>query len=136
MENFMQENLVGDNIPTKKNKKKGVEKTIYFADISCSDFEQIGIDGNLKTNLLTILKKSFNENNSNFDNLDDKKFSFSFEGQNYFINIIEFCDEFCFGRLSTEKEYNDILQEYRVNNDIKKSIIINSFTFFYFELIV
>lgn len=41
-----------------------------------------------------------------------------------------------FGQLSTEKVYNDILQEYKDEEDQKviKSIIIKSFTFFYIDI--
>ncbi len=129
------ENLVGDNIMSKRPKKeKGVEKTIYFANISCPNFEQFTIDGlSRKTSLSSIIKNSFNINNDNYDS-KNQYFSFTFEGKSYAFKVLEDDESSLFGQLSTEKEYNDILEEYKSDdNKTLKSLIIKSFTFFYID---
>lgn len=128
------ENLVGDNIMSKKPKKeKGVEKAIYFANISCPNFEQFTIDGSSrKTSLSSIIKKSFNINNDNYDS-KSQYFSFVFEGKSYAFKVLEEDENYLFGQLSTEKEYNDILEEYKSDDKTLKSLIIKSFTFFYID---
>lgn len=129
------ENLIGDNIVTSSRKKeKGVEKSIYFAEIDCSNFEQYGLYGNRKVDLNSILNKVFSINNENYDE-KNKVFIFDFENKNYVFNIIELTDDYFFGQLSTEKLYNDILQEYKDKDQkVIKSIIIKSFTFFYIDI--
>ena len=129
------ENLVGDNIMSKRPKKeKGVEKAIYFANISCPNFEQFTIDGlSRKTSLSSIIKNSFNINNDNYDS-KNQYFSFVFEGKSYAFKVLEDDKNCLFGQLSTEKEYNDILEEYKSDdNKTLKSLIIKSFTFFYID---
>lgn len=129
------ENLVGDNIVTiSRKKEKGVEKSIYFAEIDCPNFEQLGFDGTRKVDLISILDKAFNSHNKNFDNKNNI-FIYDFENKNYIFNIIERTKDFVFGQLSTEKLYNDILQEYKDEDQkVIKSIIIKSFTFFYIDI--
>ena len=62
----LMENLIGDNVTTERKREKGVEKSIYFANISCPDFEQFTIDGTTrKTSLPIILDTAFNMTNSN-----------------------------------------------------------------------
>lgn len=129
------ENLIGDNIMSKRPKKeKGVEKTIYFANISCPNFEQFTIDGSSrKASLSSIIKESFNINNNNYDS-KNQFFSFVFEGKSYAFKILEDDANSLFGQLSTEKEYNDILEEYKSDdNKTLKYLIIKSFTFFYID---
>lgn len=129
------ENLVGDNIMSKRPKKeKGVEKAIYFANFSCPNFEQFTIDGlSRKTSLSSIIKNSFNINNDNYDS-KNQYFSFVFEGKSYAFKVLEDDENCLFGQLSTEKEYNDILEEYKSDdNKTLKSLIIKSFTFFYID---
>lgn len=129
------ENLVGDNVVSKKPKKeKGVEKAIYFANISCSNFEQFTIDGlSRKTSLSSIIEKSFNISNDNYDS-KNQYFYFVFESKSYAFKVLEDDESSIFGQLSTEKEYNDILEEYKSDdNKTLKSLIIKSFTFFYID---
>ncbi len=132
----IQENLVGDTIPTTTRKKeKGVSKTIYFAKISCKEFEQYGVFGSKKICLSSVLKDSFSVDNENY-NENEKCFSFSCDNQNYTISIIEHDEGYVFGKISTEKEYNDFLEEYRdgQNSEKLKSVIIKYFTFFYIDI--
>lgn len=134
-EKMSMENLIGDNIMSKRPKKeKGVEKTIYFANISCPNFEQFTIDGSSrKASLSSIIKESFNINNNNYDS-KNQFFSFVFEGKSYAFKILEDDANSLFGQLSTEKEYNDILEEYKSDdNKTLKYLIIKSFTFFYID---
>ena len=125
--------LLENTKPPKK--EKGVEKTIYFAKIACKEFEQFGLFGTRKVDLLTILNNSFNTSNSNYNPVDNN-FSFTCDSQNYAISIIEQTDKFVFGKISTEKEFNDFLEEYQDGQNAKKlsSIIIKYFTFFYIDI--
>ena len=135
-ETEIQENLVGDTVPSATRKKeKGVSKTIYFAKISCKEFEQYGVFGSKKVSLASVLKDSFSVDNENY-NKDEKCFSFSCDSQNYTISITEHEEGYVFGKISTEKEYNDFLEEYRdgQNSEKLKSVIIKYFTFFYIDI--
>lgn len=126
--------LLENTKPPKK--EKGVEKTIYFAKIACKEFEQFGLFGNSrKVDLLTILNNSFDTSNRNY-NAKDNNFTFTCDSQNYAISIIEQTDKFVFGKISTEKEFNDFLEEYQDGQNAKKltSIIIKYFTFFYIDI--
>ena len=68
-ETEIQENLVGDTVPSATRKKeKGVSKTIYFAKISCKEFEQYGVFGSKKVSLASVLKDSFSVDNENYNN--------------------------------------------------------------------
>ncbi len=128
-------NLVGDNIPQKVKKEKGIDKTIYFAKIICPEYEQFGVFNNTKLDLKTILEQSFNKSNSSYNNEEDC-YTYSCDYLNYAIRVIENNDECYFGQISTEKEFNDVLEEYRnsSNNENIKSIIIRYFTFFYIDI--
>lgn len=126
------ENLIGDNVVTEKKKEKGIEKHIYFSEIDCPSFEQFGMTGNKNVNLLEILKRIFDDKQSYFNG---ENFSFICENKKYLINIIDSNEKYYFGKISTEKEYNDLLEEYKVDDEnTKKSIIIKSFTFFYIDI--
>ena len=130
-------NLLGDNVPEKKTREKGIEKVIYFAEIDCQSFEQVGLDKNKVVNLYTILEKSFNKQTDNYEKKDsDEFFYYNCDKQKYLINIIELNDKYCFGKLSTEKKYNDLLEEYRNETDetIYKTITVKCFTFFYIDI--
>ena len=128
------DDLLENKKPPKK--EKGVEKTIYFAKIACKEFEQFGLFGTRKVDLLTILNNAFNAGNNNY-NAADNNFSFTCDSQNYAISIIEQTDKFVFGKISTEKEFNDFLEEYQDGQNAKKlsSIIIKYFTFIFMSII-
>ncbi len=128
--------LFGDNIISRRKKRNGVEKAIYFAKISCAEFDQYMVDGNIvSNNLLTLLEKSFKKNNKFYQMTNGvEAFIFPFKQQKYAISLIEENDSFYFGRISTEKEHNEILEEYKVEGENVKKIIINSFTFFYIDV--
>lgn len=127
-------NLVGDNISPKVKKEKGIDKTICFAKIICPEFEQFGVFSNAKLNLNTVLEQAFSRSNDSYNDKDGC-YVYKFGGHNYAISIIENSDEFYFGQISTEKEFNDVLEEYKtLNNENIKSIIIRYFTFFYIDI--
>lgn len=129
------ENLVGDTIPQKvKRDKKSIDKSIYFAKIACKEFEQYGILENRKTNLYTILKRAFSTDNDNYNVANDNAYSFSLDRANYKIDIIENNEECCFGRLSTQKRFEDILEIYKAEGKQLNYIIIQYFTFFYIDI--
>lgn len=127
--------LTGNNIPQKVKKEKGVSKTICFAKIICPDQEQLGVFENDKLNLEVVLEQAFNLSNDNY-NQKDKCFILNFNNDNYAIRLIEKGDDYYFGQISTEKEFNDVLEEYKnkENNENIKSIIIKYFTFFYIDV--
>lgn len=126
----------GDDIAPRRKNRKGVEKAIYFAKISCAEFEQYMVDGNIvSNNLLVLLEKSFKKNNKFYQETNGVEvFVFPFKEQKYAISLIEKNDRYYFGRISTEKEHNEILEEYKVEGENVKKIIINSFTFFYIDV--
>ena len=130
------EDLIGDNIPQKvKREKKSINKSIYFAKIECKAFEQLGIDGNKITNLFTILKRAFSTDNDNYNIANDNAYSFSLDNIDYKIEIIENTEECCFGRLSTQKRFQDILEIYKADDEkLLKYVIIQYFTFFYIDI--
>ncbi len=129
------ENLIGNNVPMKKKKQRGLPKTIYFAKIDSPNFEQFGIFSNQKINLQTALERSFNSSNESF-NADKGTFDCECDKQKYCIRIIEASDKYFFGEISTEREFDDLLEEYRdsSNDESIKSIIIKYFTFFYIDI--
>lgn len=128
-------NLLGDE-EIKMPKRQGEEKTIYFSKIIYRELDQYDLDGNLQQiNLYTLFEKGFNEICSNcIKEKGELSYTCEYEKKKYIINIIELNKNFCFGKLSSEKEYKDILEEYRSDNIEKiKFIIIKSFTFFYVD---
>lgn len=132
----MEKDLFGEKMPqTKKITPKGsYEKNVYFTQISCPSFEQYGLLGNNRITLLEILQVSFSEENMNYDK-DSKTFSFVYKNQEYIIDIIECNENYYFGKLSTKKNYNDILEEYTISEGEKlKSVTIKYFTFFYIDI--
>lgn len=129
------ENLIGDNIPQKKKREHGLSKTIYFAKIDSPDFEQFGFFGDQKINLKTALDRAFNTSNESY-NSDKEAYDYECDSQRYCIKIIEATDTYYFGEISTEREFDDILEEYRNSSTDEniKSIIIKYFTFFYIDI--
>ena len=115
----------GDDIAPRRKNRKGVEKAIYFAKISCAEFEQYMVDGNIvSNNLLVLLEKSFKKNNKFYQETNGVEiFVFPFKEQKYAISLIEKNDRYYFGRISTEKEHNEILEEYKVEGENVKKII-------------
>lgn len=134
----MDTNLYGDNIPQKPPKRNGISKVIYFAKINVPDYVQNGLEENQVVNLRTILNKAFCDRNDNFHNDSDGSwYSVKLDGGEYCISIIDHSNDYYFGRISTEKEHNDVLEEYRsadVNNNRLNSVIIKYFTFFYIDI--
>lgn len=131
----MEKDLFGEKVPQIKSVKKGsYEKSVYFTQISCPCFEQYGLYGSKIITLSELLKSAFNENNSNYDKVS-KAFSFTYKNQEYIIEIIESTEDYYFGKLSTKKDYNDILEEYTISEGEElKSITIRYFTFFYIDI--
>ena len=129
------ENLIGDNVPTKKKKGRGLSKTICFAKIDSPSFEQFGIFNNQNINLKTALERAFNTSNESYNSEKDS-YDYECDKQRYCIQIIEATDSYYFGKISTEREFDDILEEYRnsSNDENIKSIIIKYFTFFYINI--
>ena len=129
------ENLIGDNIPQKKEKKRGLSKTICFAKIDSPSFEQTGLFGNNDVNLRTALERAFNTSNDSY-NSEKGTFDYECDKQKYCIRIKESTDKYYFGEVSTERKFDDVLEEYRdsSNNESIKSIIIKFFTFFYIDI--
>lgn len=129
------ENLIGDNVPQKKKKERGLSKTICFAKIDSPSFEQFGVFGDQMINLKTALERSFNTSNESY-NVDKKTFDYECDKQRYCIRIIDSTDKYYFGEISTEREFDDLLEEYRdsSNNESIKSIIIKYFTFFFIDI--
>lgn len=129
------ENLIGDNVPQKRKKERGLSKTICFAKIDSPSFEQFGVFGDQKINLQTALERAFNTSNECYS-AEKKTFDYECDKQKYCIQIIESTDKYYFGEISTEREFDDLLEEYRdsSNNESIKSIIIKYFTFFYIDI--
>lgn len=129
------ENLIGDNIPMKKKKEHGLSKTICFAKIDSPDFEQVGLFGNQRVSLKNALDRAFDTSNGSYSP-DKKSFDYECDKQRYCIQIIEATDLYYFGEISTEREFDDILEEYRNSSTDEniKSIIIKYFTFFYIDI--
>ena len=129
------ENLIGDNVPQKKKKQQGLSKTIYFAKIDSPSFEQYGIFGNQKKDLNTALDCAFSTANESY-NYEKGTFDYECDKQRYCIRLIETTGTYYFGEISTEREFDDLLEEYRntSNNESMKSIIIKYFTFFYIDI--
>ncbi len=129
------ENLIGDNVPKKRKKERGLLKTICFAKIDSPSFEQIGVFEDQKINLQTALEHAFDKSNESY--ISDKgTFDYECDKQKYCIRIIDSNDTYLFGEISTEREFDDLLEEYRdsSNNESIKSIIIKYFTFFYIDI--
>ena len=129
------ENLIGDNVPVKKKKERGLSKTICFAKIDSPSFEQFGLFGDQKVNLKVALERAFNTSNESY-NVDKDTYDYECNKQKYCIRILEATNSFYFGEISTEREFDDLLEEYRdsSNNESIKSIIIKYFTFFYIDI--
>ncbi len=129
------ENLIGDNVPQKKKKERGLSKTICFAKIESPSFEQLGVFGDQKINLQTALERAFNTSNESY-NSEKRTFDYECDKQRYCIRIIDLTNKYYFGEISTEREFDDLLEEYRdsSNNESIKSIIIKYFTFFFIDV--
>ena len=129
------ENIIGDNIPQKRRRAQGFSKTLYFAKIDSPSFEQYSIFGVAKFTLQSALEQAFNKSNESY-NLEKNTFDYTCDKQRYCIRMIESTETYYFGEISTEREFDDLLEEYRdkSNNENIKSIIIKYFTFFYIDI--
>ena len=129
------ENMIGDNIPQKRKRVQGFSKTLYFAKIDSPSFEQYSIFGVEKFTLQAALEQAFDKSNESY-NSGKGTFDYECDKQRYCIRIIESTNTYYFGEISTEREFDDLLEEYRdsTNNENIKSIIIKYFTFFYIDV--